>query len=82
MIEVTNSIGQILAFDGRVLELFGMDKRIHIRQLTSIEAEENKKGVLQITGSSRIGFFAFVGIDPSQRANVGEFIRQVNAARC
>ena len=84
MIEVTNSLGHILAFDGRVFELFNGGSgitRVHINQMESIEVKENNKGVLQILGQTKVGIFVFVNIEPSQRGAVDDLVAQFNAAR-
>lgn len=83
MIEVTNSVGAILAFDGRVIEDFNLQssKRIHINHVKSIEVKEGRKGDLWINVRTPWQQIDLTKIDPSQQGVVDEFVAQVNAAR-
>jgi hypothetical protein len=83
MIEVMNSVGAILSFDGRVIEQFqlsGSPQRVHIHQLEAIEVKERRKG-LEISWKTRTMPFTMANIDPGARAAVDQFVAQVKAAR-
>jgi hypothetical protein len=83
MIEVMNSVGAILSFDGRVIEQFplsGSPQRVHIHQLEAIEVKERRKG-LELSWKTRTMPFTMANIDPSARAAVDQFVAQVKAAR-
>ena len=82
MVEVTNSVGFILAFDGRIIENFhnGGSDRFHINQVKAIEVEENKKGEMWIKVHAKNRISNLTDIDPSNRGLVDEFVSQVNAA--
>jgi hypothetical protein len=52
MLELTLRSGQVVAFDGRVLELFVGDqpsRRYHIDQLRAVEAEDAADGSSKLT---------------------------------
>jgi hypothetical protein len=84
MIEVMNSVGSILSFDGRVIEEFSNlgsgSSRVHIHQVEGIEVKERRKG-LEIFWKTRYKPFTLTGLDPSARAAVDQFVAQVKAAR-
>ena len=82
MVEVTNSVGFILSFDGRIIENFhnGGSDRFHINQVNEVEVEENKKGEMWIKVKAKNRISNLTDIDPSKRGLVEEFVPQVNAA--
>ncbi|MBR33433.1 MAG: hypothetical protein CMN77_19195 [Spirochaetaceae bacterium] len=82
MVEVTNSVGFILSFDGRIIENFhnGGSDRFHINQVNEVEVEENKKGEMWIKVKAKNRISNLTDIDPSKRGLVEEFVSQVNAA--
>lgn len=81
MIEITNSVGWVISFDGRVLETFSTDNtRMHINGIKAIEIRQGKKGDLWVMVAGRwSGGFSFNGIDPGKRSEVDELVAQVNA---
>ena len=84
MLEITNSTGDILSFDGRVVELFGKSedsKRVHARLVKNVEIKEGRKGDLEIRIQGHVAYFVLIKIDPSQRGAVEAFVAQVNSAR-
>ncbi|MCB9195312.1 MAG: hypothetical protein H6598_03725 [Flavobacteriales bacterium] len=81
MIEIKNTLGSIIAFDGRIIELFitQSSERYHVKQLRRIELIEKKKG-LQIMGTTNSAAFFIAKIDPKFRDEVNKFIAQVEKA--
>ena len=83
MIELTNSAGYILSFDGRVIENFynAGNMRMHISHVQNVEVEENKKGQLWIKIKGHNQVCNLMDIDPENRGLVEEFVSQINSAR-
>lgn len=81
IIEITNTNGSIISFDGRVIELFisQASDRFHVKQLKSIRVKERRSGKMEIQGVAFTSL-VFVNIDPSQKAEVDNFISQVQSA--
>lgn len=82
MVEVVNSNGLILSFDGRVIEKFdNSNQRVHVKHVKSVEVKEGRKGDLEIRVPALYTLLTLMKIDPDQRGAVDEFVAQVNAAR-
>ena len=83
MIEITNSEGYILAFDGRIIEIFTRsdNTRIHINHVEAAEVDENKKGLLWIKIKTRHKVANLPDIHGEKRTAVNELISRINEAR-
>ncbi|MCB1169932.1 MAG: hypothetical protein KDK25_06335 [Leptospiraceae bacterium] len=83
MMEITNSQGYILAFDGRIIEIFTRSEnmRIHIDHVESVEVDENKKGLLWIKVKTRHKIGNLPEIAAEKRPEVDEFVSMVNKAK-
>ena len=86
MIEVMNSIGNVLSFDGRVIEIFecsGQLKstRMHIQHLEAIGVHVRRKGLEIRCTSVFKQQMQIVHVDPSAQATVDELVAQVKAVR-
>ncbi len=83
MIEITNSEGYILAFDGRIIEIFTRsdNMRIHINHVEAAEVDENKKGLLWIKIKTRHKVANLPDIHGEKRTAVNELISRINEAR-
>lgn len=81
MIELKNTLGSIIAFDGRVIELFitQSSERYHVKHLRRIELKEKKKG-LTIMGTTDSTAFFIAKIDPKHRDAVDKLIAEVEKA--
>jgi len=81
MIEISNSYESLISFDGRVIEVFERQesKRFHIKQIKSIEYKEKRNGDFEISGKTTSTFFMLQNIDSEQKAQVDDFINQVNS---
>lgn len=83
MIEIANSVGWIISFDGRIIENFstGDNVRMHINNVKKIEIKEERGGYLGIMVTGRWGGgFNLPKIDPSHRSAIEDLVTQVNAA--
>jgi hypothetical protein len=80
MIEITNSVGFTVSFDGRVIEAFGTTcTRMHINNVKSVELKEGRKGELGIFVTGRwSGGFSVPGFDPSDRSTIEDLVAQIN----
>ncbi len=81
MIEISNSVGWTVMFDGRIIEKFdSSNMRMHINNVKKIEVTEGRKGLGIIVTGRWGGGFNMTQIDANNRSAVDEFVAQVNAA--
>ena len=83
MIEITNAQGYILAFNGRIIEIFTRSEnmRMHIDHVESVDLDENKKGFLWIKVKTRHKIGNLPEIAADKRPAVDEFVAMVNKAK-
>lgn len=83
MIEISNKYNCILSFDGRVVEDFGLNssKRIHVRQVKSVQVKEKKKGYLVSVFSHGGSSASISEVDHDQRGAIDQLVAALDAAR-
>ena len=82
MIEIANSVGWTVSFDGRILETFSTNNtRMHINNVKKIEVKEERNNFIGIMVTGRWGGgFLMSKFDPGTRSAVDDLVAQVNAA--